>query len=92
MSVGYSAIMHSWSNHLVEGMSAMTITIEADPDENGVLRPTRPLPLKDQELVRITIEPEPSWSERTAGLLQWKGDAECLEHIAEGDDFSILDG
>ena len=35
----------------------MIISIEAIY-ENGVLRPTRPLPLKEQEVVRITIEPE----------------------------------
>jgi predicted DNA-binding antitoxin AbrB/MazE fold protein len=68
----------------------MSITIEAIY-ENGVLRPTRPLGLKEQEMVRITIEPEPSWAERTAGLLQWKGDPERLEQIAEGDEFSILE-
>ncbi len=68
----------------------MTITIEAIY-ENGVLRPTRPLPLKEQEVVRITIEPELSWAERTAGLLQWKGDPELLQRIAEGDEFSILE-
>jgi predicted DNA-binding antitoxin AbrB/MazE fold protein len=66
----------------------MTITIEAIY-ENGVLRPTRPLPLKEQEVVRITIEPESSWAERTAGLLQWKGDFEDLRRIVEDDEFGI---
>jgi len=32
-----------------------------------------------------------SWAERTAGLLQWKGDPELLQRIAEGDEFSILE-
>ena len=50
-----------------------------------------PLPLKEQEVVRITIEPELSWAERPAGLLQWKGDPELLQRIAEGDEFSILE-
>ena len=54
--VGYSAIMQSLSNLLVGGEPSMIITIEAIY-ENGVLRPTRPLPLKEQEVVRITIEP-----------------------------------
>jgi predicted DNA-binding antitoxin AbrB/MazE fold protein len=68
----------------------MTITIKAIY-ENGVLRPTRPLPLKEKEVVRITIEPERSWAECTAGLLQWNGDPELLQRIAEGDEFSILE-
>ena len=68
----------------------MTITIEA-VYENGVLRPSRPLPLKEQEIVRITIEPERTWAERTAGLLRWTGDPELLKRIAEGDEFSILE-
>src|ERR1051326_8942530 len=66
-----SAIMETSSNLLFAGEPAMTITIEAIY-ENGVLRPTRPLPLREQEMVRITIEPELSWAERTAGLLQWQ--------------------
>jgi predicted DNA-binding antitoxin AbrB/MazE fold protein len=82
--------MQSLSNLLVGGEPAMIITIEAIY-ENGVLRPTRPLPLKEQEVVRITIEPELSWAERPAGLLQWKGDPELLQRIAEGDEFSILE-
>jgi predicted DNA-binding antitoxin AbrB/MazE fold protein len=58
--------------------------------ENVVLRPTRPLPLREQEKVRITIEPELSWAERTAGLLKWTGDPNLVQRIAEGDEFSIL--
>ena len=46
----------------------MTITIEATY-ENGVLKPAQPLPLKEHEKVRVTIEPELSWAERTAGLI-----------------------
>ncbi len=68
----------------------MILTIEAIY-ENGVLRPVRPLPLKEQEVVRVTIQPESSWAEQTAGLLQWKGDPELLQRIADGDEFSILE-
>src|SRR5271166_5991582 len=86
---GYNAVLVEPAGW-VGGEPAMIITIEAIY-ENGVLRPTRPLPLKEQEVVRITIEPELSWAERTAGLLQWKGDPELLQRIAEGDEFSILE-
>jgi predicted DNA-binding antitoxin AbrB/MazE fold protein len=68
----------------------MTITIEAIY-ENGVLRPSQPLPLREHERIRVTIEPETSWAERTAGMLKWTGDPELLREIAEGDDFGILE-
>ena len=68
----------------------MSITVEA-VYENGVLKLTQPLPLKDLEKVRVTIEPELSWAERTAGLLKWSGQPEMLKQIAEGDEFSILE-
>jgi predicted DNA-binding antitoxin AbrB/MazE fold protein len=66
----------------------MPITIEA-VYENGVLRPTQPLPLEEHETVRITIEPGRSWAERTAGMLKWTGDPEVLRRIAEDDEFSL---
>jgi predicted DNA-binding antitoxin AbrB/MazE fold protein len=88
--VGFSASMSLLSNLLVDGEPEMTITIEAIY-ENGVFRPTRPLPLKERQMVRITIEPELSWAERTAGLLKWTGDPDILQRIAEGDEFSILE-
>ena len=44
----------------------MTLTVEAIY-ENGVLKPAQPLPLKEHETVRITIEPQLGWTERTAG-------------------------
>jgi predicted DNA-binding antitoxin AbrB/MazE fold protein len=68
----------------------MTITIEAIY-EDGVLKPAEPLPLKEHEKVRITVEPERSWAEQTAGMLQWRGDPEVLRRIAEDDEFSILE-
>jgi predicted DNA-binding antitoxin AbrB/MazE fold protein len=68
----------------------MAFTIEA-VYEDGVLKPVRPLPLKEHEKVRITVEPEQTWAERTAGILQWNGDPEVLRRIAEDDEFSILE-
>ena len=68
----------------------MPLTIEA-VYEDGDLKPVQPLPLKEHEKVRITIEPETSWAERTAGMLHWTGDPELLRRIAEDDEFSILE-
>ena len=66
----------------------MPMTIEAIY-EDGVLKPSRPLPLDEHEKVRITIEPQISWAERTAGMLKWTGDPEVLRQIAEDDEFGI---
>ena len=46
----------------------MALTVEA-VYENGVLRPAEPLPLKEHEKVRVTVEPArpPIW-ERIAAL------------------------
>lgn len=69
----------------------MAIVVEATY-ENGVLKPSEPLPLKEHEKVQVTIEPELSWAERTAGMLHWTGDPELLRRIAEDDEFGILEG
>jgi len=68
----------------------MTLTVEATY-ENGILKPREPLPLREHETVRITIEPQVSWAERTAGMLHWTGDPEVLRRIATDPEFSILE-
>lgn len=59
----------------------MAITIEAVV-ENGLLRPTQPLPLKEHEQVRITIQPKENWVQQSYGLCGWKGNAEELRRLA----------
>lgn len=68
----------------------MTITVEA-VYENGVLRPVQPLPLQEHEKVRITVEPQRTWAERTAGIVKWQGDPEDLRRLAEDDEFGIME-
>jgi len=68
----------------------MAITIEA-VYENGVLKLEQPLPLRERQKVRVTIEAETSWAEATAGMLRWTGDPEVLRRIAEDDEFGILE-
>ena len=58
----------------------MTLTVEA-VYENGVLKPTQPLPLKDQEKVRITVEQGDSPLLRAYGIIGWTGSHEELEQI-----------
>ena len=48
----------------------MSITIDA-VYENGVLKPVQPLPLKEHEAVRVTVEEkQPSLAERIVALAQ----------------------
>jgi predicted DNA-binding antitoxin AbrB/MazE fold protein len=64
----------------------MTLTVEA-VYENGVLKPAQPLPLKEHERVRITVEPGDSPLLRAYGLMGWTGDAQTLERIALDPEF-----
>jgi predicted DNA-binding antitoxin AbrB/MazE fold protein len=68
----------------------MAIVVDATY-EGGVLKPAEALPLGEHEKVRVTIESEASWAERTAGMLQWTGDPEVLRRIAEDDEFGVLE-
>ncbi len=58
----------------------MAMTAEAIY-ENGMLKLDRPLPLKEHEKVRVTVEPELSLAQRTAGMIGWTGDVETFERI-----------
>jgi predicted DNA-binding antitoxin AbrB/MazE fold protein len=59
----------------------MAITVEA-VYENGVLKPTQPLPLKEHQRVQITIQPVTNWVEATYGLCGWTGSAEEADRFA----------
>jgi predicted DNA-binding antitoxin AbrB/MazE fold protein len=64
----------------------MPLAVEAI-SENGVLRPTGPLPLQEHEKVHITIEPSANWVQQTSGILDWKGTPEVLQRLAEDLEF-----
>jgi predicted DNA-binding antitoxin AbrB/MazE fold protein len=64
----------------------MPLTVEAIY-ENGVLKPARPLPLKEHASVLVTVETESLDILQAHGLLGWKGDAETLERIALDPEF-----
>lgn len=59
----------------------MTISVEAIY-ENGALKSAQPLPLKEHEKVRATIEPAENWVQAAAGMLGWQGSSEELQHFA----------
>ena len=58
----------------------MTLTVEATY-QNGVLKPAQPLPLQENESVRLVVHSRRSLAEQTAGMIGWKGDAETLERL-----------
>jgi predicted DNA-binding antitoxin AbrB/MazE fold protein len=68
----------------------MPLTVEA-VYENGVLKPTQPLPFKEHERVLVSVQPKTSIARESAGMLRWRGDWETLRHLAEDDEFGILE-
>jgi predicted DNA-binding antitoxin AbrB/MazE fold protein len=68
----------------------MPFTVEA-VYENGILKLSQPLPLKEHEKVQVTIHPKTSWVQETYGIIGWKGDAETVRRIAKDPEFSILE-
>ncbi len=59
----------------------MKLEIEATY-ENGVLKLDKPLPLQENERVRITIQPAETAAGITYGLIGWTGDPETVRRIA----------
>ena len=60
----------------------MAITVDAVV-ENGLLRPMQPLPFKENEQVRITIQPKENWVQESYGLCGWKGNPEELRRLLQ---------
>ncbi len=69
----------------------MTITVEATY-EDGVLKPAEPLPLKEHEKVRVTVQAGVSRARQTAGLLRWTGDPAILERFIMDPELDPLEG
>jgi predicted DNA-binding antitoxin AbrB/MazE fold protein len=59
----------------------MPITVEA-VYEDGVLKPIRPLPLKEHERVQVTVQTPPPDIVQAQGILGWKGTSEELAPFA----------
>jgi predicted DNA-binding antitoxin AbrB/MazE fold protein len=64
----------------------MPLTVEA-VYENGVLKPAQPLPLREHEKVRITVEQGDSPLLRAYGIMGWTGDAATIERVALDPEF-----
>ena len=68
----------------------MAITVEA-VYEDGVLKPDQPLPFKEGERVRVTVQVQQSVARESAGMLHWRGDWETLRRLAEDDEFGLME-
>jgi predicted DNA-binding antitoxin AbrB/MazE fold protein len=66
----------------------MAITVEA-VYEDGVLKPVQPLPLREHQKVRLTVEAPADWVEATAGMFGWKGTPEEAEYLARDPDLDF---
>ncbi len=65
----------------------MTITVEA-VYENGVLKLTQPLPLRERDKVQVTVLTQPSEAQRTYGMLGWKGTADVFDELLRESDLN----
>jgi predicted DNA-binding antitoxin AbrB/MazE fold protein len=64
----------------------MAITVEA-VYENGVLKPSQPLPWKDGARVRIDVSSLDSPLLKAYGIMGFKGTAEEADHLALDPEF-----
>ena len=69
----------------------MNITVDATY-EDGVLKPSQPLPLNEHERVRITVDIGASRARQTAGLMGWTGSAELADRIALDPELAFEEG
>jgi predicted DNA-binding antitoxin AbrB/MazE fold protein len=59
----------------------MSLEVEA-VYENGVLKLAQPLPLAEQQRVRVTVEVKASRVKQSYGLMGWTGDPAVLRQVA----------
>ena len=59
----------------------MTIAVEATY-ENGILRPARPLPLREHEQVQITVQSPVGGLPDLYGIMRFKGTLEEADYFA----------
>ena len=68
----------------------MPLTVEAIY-EDGCLKLTEALPLKEHQKIRVTIPIEPSTLKQAYGIMGWTGSDEVADRFALGNDFDLED-
>ena len=68
----------------------MSLEVEATY-EDGVLKPSQPLPLREHERVVVSVKQKVSRIRKAAGLLRWTGDPDVLKQIAEDPECGVLE-
>lgn len=68
----------------------MTMTVEATY-ENGVLKPTAPLPLKEREKVQLTVHRPTSLTDESYGMIGWSGDAQTFDRLLRESESDLLE-
>lgn len=58
----------------------MAINVEAIY-ENGVLKPTSPLPIQEHEKVQVTVHTQASPLVQAYGIMNWQGTGAELDHL-----------
>jgi predicted DNA-binding antitoxin AbrB/MazE fold protein len=59
----------------------MNLTVEATY-ENGILKLTEPLPLKEHQKVQVTVRASSSVAEESHGIMGWAGSRERADYFA----------
>jgi predicted DNA-binding antitoxin AbrB/MazE fold protein len=68
----------------------MAITVEATY-ENGTLKLSQPLPLREQEKVQVTVHTQTSTPVEGYGIMGWTGSVEDLDYLIEDVDNDPLE-
>lgn len=68
----------------------MSFVVEA-VYENGTFRLDGPLPLKESERVKITVQQKGGDAALTYGLIGWTGDPEVVRRIALDPEFGVAE-
>jgi predicted DNA-binding antitoxin AbrB/MazE fold protein len=69
----------------------MAITIEATY-ENGVLKPSQPLPLPEKQRITVTIHDSLEAKRQGFGLVPWTGSLEDLDYLIDDVENDPLEG
>ena len=59
--------------------------------ERGTRKLDKPLPLQENQRVKVTVQQQGTTAELTYGLIGWTGDPEVVRRIALDPEFGVLE-